>query len=302
MTPVPDVSVIIVNYNTLHVLQPCLDSIEAQTHDVDYEVIVVDNGSTDGSAETLATDHRITFLPTGENLGFGKGNNYGLKHARGRYIFFLNSDTLLRNNAIKILYDFACQYDGRLGALGCVLEDRQGTPIHSYGPFPKMRDDINHLLITPLKKALHCYHPHPTVLPDTWMKVDYVTGADLFVGRDVLDRCGAFHPAFFMYSEETEMELRFHKAGYDNILLRGPRIVHLEGEGGKTGKQSQFLRDCLRQQKSQYIYFKLSSPRWKYYLYRIVHPLLRQTLWFNPHVSLADKWTMMKQLFVRTNT
>ena len=230
MTPVPDVSVIIVNYNTLHVLQPCLDSIEAQTHDVDYEVIVVDNGSTDGSAETLATDHRITFLPTGENLGFGKGNNYGLKHARGRYIFFLNSDTLLRNNAIKMLYDFACQYDGRLGALGCVLEDRQGSPIHSYGPFPKMSDDINHLLITPLKKALHCYHPHPTVLPDTWMKVDYVTGADLFVGRDVLDRClvsiaeKSTYPNYEVVVVENNSEQEATFAYYEKAQRRWPNV------------------------------------------------------------------------------
>ena len=133
------------------------------------------------------------------------------------------------------------------------------------------------------------------------MKVDYVTGADLFVSRQVLDTCGAFHPAFFMYYEESEMQHRFQLHGYDNILLNGPEIVHLEGEGGKAGKQSKFIRDTYRQERSLFIYFKLTEPRWKYYLYRIIHPVLRQTVWLNPNVSLHDKWTFVKQLFVSIN-
>ena len=293
------VSIIIVNYNTLHVIRPCIDSIVEQTKDMSYEIIVVDNGSTDGSIEVLSEDKRVTFVPTGENLGFGKANNKGLEYVHGNYIFFLNSDTFLKNNAIRMLYDFAEQYQGQLGAVGCILEDRQGNRIHSYGHFPKMSDDLRILLWTPIQKGLHLYKEPVIKYPDDWMKVDYVTGADLLVSRQVLDECGAFHPAFFMYFEESEMEHRFMLHGFDNILLNGPRIVHLEGEGGKEGNASKFLRDTLRQQKSEYIYFKLTEPRWKYYLYRIIHPFLRQTVWLNPNISWADKWKCVKQLFVR---
>jgi hypothetical protein len=298
MEPVK-VSIIIVNYNTLHVIRPCIDSIVEQTKDISYEIIVVDNGSTDGSIEVLSEDKRVTLVPTGENLGFGKANNKGLKYVHGNYIFFLNSDTLLKNNVIKMLYDFAEQYQGLLGAVGCILEDRQGNRIHSYGHFPKMSNDFRILLWTPIQKGLHLYKEPIITYPDDWMKVDYVTGADLFVSRQVLDECGAFHPAFFMYFEESEMEHRFMLHGFDNILLNGPRIVHLEGEGGKEGNASKFLRDTLRQQKSEYIYFKLTEPRWKYYLYRIIHPFLRQTVWLNPNISWADKWKCVKQLYVR---
>ena len=293
-----NVSIIIVNYNTLHVLKPCIDSIVEKTHDVSYEIIVVDNGSTDESLETLSDDSRVTLIPTGENLGFGKANNKGLEQAKGKYIFFLNSDTLLKNNAIKMLYDFAEQYQDKLGALGCILEDRQGNRIHSYGQFPKMSDDFQKFLWIPILKGLRLYRQPAIEYPEQWMTVDYVTGADLFVSRQVLDESGAFHPAFFMYYEESEMEHRFQRSGYANILLNGPQIIHLEGEGGKDGKSSKFLRDTYRQERSLFIYFKLTEPRWKYYLYRIVHPVLRQTVWLNPNVSLADKWTFVKQLFV----
>lgn len=293
-----EISVIIVNYNTLHVLNPCIDSIIEHTTGIDYEIIVVDNGSTDGSVEILAKDKRIVFIPTSKNLGFGKANNKGLEIARGKYIFFLNSDTLLKNNAIKMLYDFAEQYQGKLGALGCILEDRQGNRIHSYGQFPKMKDDFKKFLWIPVLKGLHLYHQPITEYPEHWMTVDYVTGADLFVSRQVLDECGAFHPAFFMYCEESEMELRFNLHGYDNVILNGPRIIHLEGEGSKDGKSSKFMRDTYRQQKSEYIYYKLTEPRWKYFLYRIIHPVLRQTVWLNPNISFADKWKFIKQLFI----
>lgn len=298
MDKVVDVSVIIVNYNTGHVLWPCIESVVENTHGVSYEIIVVDNGSTDGSAEALAKDGRVRFVPIGRNLGFGKANNRGLEVARGRYVFFLNSDTLLRNNAIKMLYDFAEQYPGQLGALGCVLIDRQGQQIHSYGQFPKMSDDFQKFVWMPVLKGLRLYRQPAVVHPERWMKVDYVTGADLFVSRRVLDVCGAFHPAFFMYYEETEMELRFHRGGYDNVVVNGPQIVHLEGESGKAGKRSRFIRDTYRQERSLFIYFKLTEPRWKYYLYRMIHPVLRQSVWLNPNVSLRDKWCFVKQLFV----
>ena len=292
------VSVIIVNYNTLHVLRPCLNSIIEQTAGIDYEIIVVDNGSTDGSIEALSGDNRVILIPTGENLGFGRANNRGVEQAKGDYIFFLNSDTLLKNNAVKMLYDFAQQYQGKLGALGCILEDRQGNRIHSYGPFPKIGNDFHKFLWIPILKGLRLYHQPAIEYPEHWMKVDYVTGADLFVSRQVLDECGSFHPAFFMYYEESEMQHRFQLHGYDNILLNGPEIVHLEGEGGKAGKQSKFIRDTYRQERSLFIYFKLTEPRWKYYLYRIIHPVLRQTVWLNPNVSLHDKWAFVKQLFI----
>ena len=94
-----DVSIIIVNYNTKNLTLQCIDSIYEKTNDVSFEIIVVDNNSTEGSQELVSHDKRIVFVEAGENLGFGKANNLGLRQAQGKYIFFLNSDTLLLNNA-----------------------------------------------------------------------------------------------------------------------------------------------------------------------------------------------------------
>lgn len=98
-----DVSIIIVNYNTKELTRNCLRSIFDQTKDVDFEVIVSDNGSTDGSIEMIRAEFpQVILIENNANLGFGAANNRGLKIARGKYVFYLNSDTVLLNNAVKL--------------------------------------------------------------------------------------------------------------------------------------------------------------------------------------------------------
>ena len=96
-----DVSVIIVNYNTIELTLNCINSIFTHTLGIDFEVIVVDNNSDDGSGEILRLDKRIVFIQNLANEGFGSANNIGYQYAKGKYLFLLNSDTILLNNAIK---------------------------------------------------------------------------------------------------------------------------------------------------------------------------------------------------------
>mgnify|MGYP001540893004 CR=1 FL=1 len=91
-----DVSVIIVNYNTQGLTSDCIESIIAQTSAVEYEIILVDNASTDGSKEVFAQDKRIKYIYSDQNLGFGRANNLGIREAKGRYLFFLNSAKRIR--------------------------------------------------------------------------------------------------------------------------------------------------------------------------------------------------------------
>lgn len=102
-----DVSIIIVNYNTKELTRNCLKSVFEQTDGIVFEVIVSDNGSTDGSLEMIRTEfHEVILIENGANLGFGAANNRALDVAKGKYVFYLNSDTVLLNNAVQMFFDY----------------------------------------------------------------------------------------------------------------------------------------------------------------------------------------------------
>jgi GT2 family glycosyltransferase len=134
-----DVSIIIVNNNTNRWTQDRIDCVFDKTKGLEFEVIVVDNGSTDGSKEHFEKDDRIKYIYCIENMGFGRVNNLGFKHAKGDYVFLLNSDTCLINNAILEFYYYMRSAPLNVGCLGCLMMDREGMPIHSYGEFPGVR-------------------------------------------------------------------------------------------------------------------------------------------------------------------
>ncbi len=136
------VSIIIVNYNTKELIKNCINSIYENTKDIDFEIIVSDNGSTDGSVEMLKNDFpNVILIENNANLGFGKANNNGLKVAKGEYIFYLNSDTVLLNNAVKMFYDYWEQnlQKDKIGALGANLLNEKLKITHSGEDFPSKK-------------------------------------------------------------------------------------------------------------------------------------------------------------------
>ena len=268
-----DVSIIIVNYNTKNLTLQCLDSIYEKTKDVSFEIIVVDNNSTDGSQELLSHDKRIVFVEAGENLGFGKANNLGLRQAQGKYIFFLNSDTLLLNNAVKEFFIFAESQTKNIGAIGCLLTDKLGRVIHSFSEFPSINWVFKSVVVAHFfqlffKKKYQLYDKADSDITLPVFQVDYVTGADLFVRRTVIDKYGAFDPDFFMYYEESEMQYRWSKNGYLSYIIKTPQIIHFEGASQK--KNTDFNVDkFIRSFNSEKSYFKKTKSRYCYLLYRV---------------------------------
>ena len=273
-----DISIIIVNYNTKELTKNCIDSIYEKTKDIEFEVILVDNDSNDGSKELFERDKKIEFVEAGKNLGFGKANNLGLTRATGKYIFFLNSDTILVNNAVKIFFDFCEGHkDLKTGGIGCLLQNAEGKRIHSFAPFPTLGRELRDFFIAPIyKKFRWAYHRYDTTRDDTkkdWFYVDYATGADLFVSRKVIDECGGFDPDFFMYFEETEMQHRWSRAGYPSTIIKTPKIIHLEGGSVKIGQPKFNHRQFLFGLRSKNLYFKKTQGLIPYILYRIINVL-----------------------------
>lgn len=273
-----DVSVILVNYNTLHLTKDCIDSIFEKTQGISFEIILVDNDSQDGSQKYFSEDKRIVFLESGGNIGFGRANNLGLKKATGKYIFFLNTDTLLVNNAIKCFFDY-CEGHSHdmLGGIGCLLQDKEGNTIHSFAHFPTLTSNLRDFFVAPIYKKLgKTYQRYDTTDDDVTkdsFHVDYVTGADLFVSREVIDKYGAFDKDFFMYFEETEMQHRWSRAGYPSTIIKTPKIIHLEGGSVKIGQPKFNHRQFLFGLRSKNLYFKKTQGLIPYILYRIINVL-----------------------------
>ncbi len=244
-----DVSVIIVNYNTKDLTYNCLKSVFEMTKNISFEVIVSDNGSTDGSIEMIKTDFpSVILIENNSNLGFGAANNRGLEIAKGKYIFYLNSDTLLLNNAIKMFFDYwesSADKDG-IGALGGILLNEYGNTIHSGGDLPSYDDILRY------QKAIYFVHRRNSLLKKLHMnwfyqlcskfrakndienvqegEIGYITGADLFLLNNENAR---FDENYFLYYEETDLEFKLFEKNLKRLLINGPKIVHLTRKNNK---------------------------------------------------------------------
>lgn len=230
-----DISIIIVSYNTATLTCECLDSIFEQTSDVLFEVIVVDNDSKDGSEEVIRDRFpSVKVIQSGANLGFGRANNLGIAEAKGKYLFLLNSDTKLLNNALKYFYDFAESHQAwRIGALGALLIDGEGNVgrssdrLHSLGGLLKITL-VGYWSRLVLRRKTS-FKQQTFADGEEVIKVGALTGADMFIPSKVIEEIGAFDPNFFMYYEETDLEFRMERAGYGRWMIKAPRIVHYEG-------------------------------------------------------------------------
>lgn len=223
-----DVSIIIVNYNTCNMTKECIDSILEKTIEVSFEVILVDNASTDGSKELFERDERITYIYNNENVGFGRANNIGVEVASGRNILFLNSDTILLNDAISLMSMYLDE-NVDVGCVGGNLYSSGMRPLHSFLRFAPLGKEINELtsgLYARLLFGENVDHNHSKKT----LTVKSIVGADMMIRKSILHEVGgAFNPVFFMYCEETELCHRIRNNGYLIKALPEPNIVHLEG-------------------------------------------------------------------------
>lgn len=255
-----DVSIIIVSFNTKELTKNCINALYEKTQDLNYDVWVVDNASKDGSAEMIKSEFpQVKLIESGENLGFGKANNLAITKSEAKYCFLLNSDTILLNNAVKILFDFMEKPENNLvAACGGNLYDEELKPTTSFGRLP----DIESLLIrhTALKlvfpkqnKQIKNYEQ--SIDRTQEQEVGYISGADLMLRKSALAHTGAFDEKFFLYYEETELQHRIKKNGYKIYFVPEAQIVHLEGKSEISANKALIVN------RSRCLYYSLSYGR-----------------------------------------
>jgi GT2 family glycosyltransferase len=234
----PELTIIVVSFNTAAMTLACLDSIRAGAPRTSYETIIVDNASTDGSAEAIAGHGDVThFLPSAVNLGFAAANNRAAELARGDYILLLNPDTIVLDGAISALLDFAKRtpearlWGGRtLFADGSVNATNCFRRLTLWNLFCRASGLAGVLPRSPL------FNPEPYGGWDrgTERAVDIVTGCFLLIPAGLWRRLGGFDPAFFMYGEEGHLSLMAQRLGARPRVTPTATIIHHGGASEAT--------------------------------------------------------------------
>lgn len=226
-------SIIIVNWNTRDLLCACLDSIRRWPPACEYDVWVVDNASTDGSADMLRQSHpEARVIENARNEGFGAANNRAIAASASQYILFLNSDAQLTEGACDGLLDMLRQTPAA-GACGPKLVNPDGTFQASFARFPNLLAEL--LLVTGLARfTTGPYAPSPKPFSgEAARPVDWVAGAALCARREAITQIGGFDSRFFLYSEETFLCWQLRQRGWQTWYAPQIQVVHIGGASSK---------------------------------------------------------------------
>lgn len=225
-------SIIILNYNVKYFLELCVLSVQNAIHDLNAEIIVIDNNSQDGSCEMMKNRFpQIRLIENKKNLGFPKGNNIGVSQAKGEYICILNPDTVIAEDTFTKVLTFASN-QSNLGIVGCKLidgtgnflpESKRGTPT----PFVAFTKITGLYKVFPSTFGKY-YAQH--LANDETGKVDILVGAFMLLKRDLYTEIGGFDENCFMYSDDIDLSYMALKRGKDNYYFHETSIIHYKGE------------------------------------------------------------------------
>ena len=271
-------SVIIVNYNGGTIIMDAIRSVISTAFGVEHEIIVVDNNSSDGSPAAIkqAFGAKLTIVEMGRNAGFAAANNAGLEKASGKYILFLNPDTIVLDGALQTLMDYM-ETHPEAGACGGNLYTRDMQPQFSYWMlFPGVKMEWSGLFSDVFLRWKH-HGSHEHNYTENPKRVAYIMGADLMVRRDVIAQVGKMDEDFFLFYEETELCYRIHKAGYEIVNIPQARIIHLEGQ---TIDKMNIRREQMM--RSRAIYLRKCCAPWERILANAILAISSsfRSLWF----------------------
>jgi GT2 family glycosyltransferase len=265
-----DLSIVIINYKTRDLTSECIKSVLKHTKKIKYEIILIDNDSQDDSVESikkiLGSQH--TIISNKQNLGFAAANNQGLKVAKGKYILFLNSDTLILDNSLDKMIDWMDKNpDVAVSTCKLLNADKSIQPTGGFFPTPFRL--ISWMLFVDdmpiLNKLTKPFHPHK----DFYLRkqnLDWVTGAFLLARTEVIKEVNGFSQDYFMYTEEVDLCYQIKKLGWQVWYLPSSAIIHYGQASGSSEKAivSEFKGIKIFYQKN---YGKLAYSSIRIFLY-----------------------------------
>ncbi|MEN6434166.1 MAG: glycosyltransferase family 2 protein [Smithella sp.] len=259
-----DLSIIIVNWNTKDLLKNCLNSIYKTVHSLIFEVIVVDNASSDGSIEMLEKEFAsVIRIVNTENKGFGAANNQALAIMKGKYALLLNSDTVLTLGAVNKLWNF-CEANDKAAIVCGQLLNADGTKQNSIAAFPSLLTlAANTSLLEFLFPGRYPSKRYKHTAP---IEVDSVIGACMMIRKKSLDEAGAFDERYFFFFEETDLAFTMRLKGWKIYQVPDALIYHLQGQsiGHNISSRIEFYR-------SRYKFFrKWHDPLYCYFASGII--------------------------------
>jgi len=247
------VSIILVNFNGVQYLRRCIQSLVDKTREASFEIILVDNASTDGSRDLVRKEcPSVRLIESDVNLGFSAGNNLGVRHAKGSKFLFLNTDTYLLEDSVSVLAKFLDDTT-HVGIVGPRLVFEDGSFQFSAGRLPnvcvefvdKIRysaDRYWHRALAPINEAI----------ASGTSEVGWVTGACMMIRREVFEKVNGFDEHIFMYYEDKDLCKRVRDAGWKVSYHPQTRVAHLLG-GSSAGKSSDVNK---RYRESQMHYYR----------------------------------------------
>ena len=284
-----DVSIIVVAWNVRALLYNCLKSVYDETKDIDFEVIYVDNASTDGSVDMVKKEFpQVNIIQNKKNEGFIKANNQGVQTAKGRYVLLLNSDTLILNNAVAKIVKFADAHP-ETAVVGCRVLNPDRTLQRNCFMYPSI---LNMFLSA---TGLYKIFPKSKFFGRedmTWWdfndvrEVETVCGSFSLVRRQAIDQVGLMDERYFVYGDDPDWCYRFKKNGWKIMFTPNGEIIHY---GGQTTKQMA-RKFRLQLHGSQLIFMKLHRNRLAFPLARFLAALfllLRVPYWLG--IAILNK-------------
>lgn len=229
----PELSIIILNYNTKELLNDCLESVKKRKDEVDFEVIVSDNASTDGGPDMVREKHPWVTLIEGPNSGFSKGNNRARNLVKGKYVLFLNPDTIVKKDVLFKTVRYLKEHK-KVGAVTCKLVLPDGSldkDVRRSFPVPWVA--FTHLVL----RADKFFPKSPLFgkywygyIPDTAThEVDAIQGAYFLTYKKILDKVGWFDEKYFFDGEDIDLSFQVTKAGYKLVYYPDVEVIHLKG-------------------------------------------------------------------------